>query len=70
MSAWACQSEHHVGDRTRVHPHDRYAKRITYVRADGKERLFERTVPDPNRCRACVKTEAGMTPDPNQLTLT
>lgn len=54
---WACEDPEHDtvrdGERSRVHPKDRFTFRTTYYRADGKERLHERS--HQRICRPCVK---------------
>lgn len=52
---WACEAEGHEGSRTEVHPLDRFTRRQTFMRADGKQRLGEKNL--DRICRWCVRKE-------------
>ena len=55
MDRWACESELHEGSRTDVHRLDRFTRRETFMRADGAERLEEKS--KDRLCRACIRKE-------------
>jgi hypothetical protein len=55
--AWVCEGPNHVGDRLVRSRLDRFSKRVSYVRADGKQRLNEKVLPAGRRCRSCVLAE-------------
>jgi hypothetical protein len=41
--------------RSGVHPHDRFVRRTTFVRSDGRERLYERS--HERICRVCIERD-------------
>ena len=53
--AWFCEYPEHDGDRRVYAPADRFTKRETYMRADGRVRLHERSV--MRVCRACIRLD-------------
>lgn len=61
---WHCESPNHEGSRLIEHKTNRFTKRVTYMRADGGERLFERSV--GRLCRKCVHRDADPDFNANQ----
>jgi len=63
---WFCEYPDHEGTRYVLSPMDRFSKRVTFVRADGKQRLNEKVIPGGRICRACIAKEEAKGIDPNQ----
>jgi hypothetical protein len=61
---WHCEHPDHEGSRLVETKNARFTKRVTYMRADGGERLFERSV--MRLCRKCVHREADPSFNENQ----
>lgn len=56
-----CEYPAHVGRRRVTQPADRFTKRTTYMRIDGKVRLHEKS--GMRFCRACVELDADANPE-------
>lgn len=52
---WTCESPLHVGMRWEVHPMDRYTRRQTFMRTDGRVRLHEESL--DRICHECIDRE-------------
>jgi hypothetical protein len=55
--SWLCEYPEHEGDRLVVNRFDRFSKRTTYVRVDGRQRLREHSMPGGHMCKACVEKD-------------
>lgn len=61
---WHCEADGHEGSRRIELTTNRFTKRVTYMRQDGGQRLFERSV--MRMCKRCVYREADPDYDANQ----
>ena len=52
---WACEAQDHEGSRSDVYPTDRFTRRSLFMRADGKQRLHEKST--EHICRYCIRKE-------------
>lgn len=61
---WHCEYPDHEGSRLITVNSNKYTKRVTYMRHDGGQRLFERSV--MRMCKTCVHRDADPMFDPAQ----